>query len=331
MNKKLRWLVAPALGFSAVAMTLTASSSVAGAAKTLKIAYMSYVNNSYDTPMIAAAQAYAKSVGASVTVFNADATPATQVTQLQDVLTNGTYTGVLLQPIYPPAEISEVKTVIQAKIPVVNIDQILGTNYTDTDIQVAGLDGNVVFAPANIGRQLADYTNAACHGHKSCQIALIHNYIGYEPDVQITKSFESTLGGFKSDTIVAQADGAYSPATATTKVEDILVAHPHLNVIAGSDQDCEGAQAALKLDNVKTVKLVCYGGSKAAVAGIKAGLWTADIAQLPATEGRLGMQMLVKAIETGKPQGTENPVAKLPNNGVVLPSNVSKFKAEWPG
>jgi ribose transport system substrate-binding protein len=266
-----------------------------------------------------------------MTVYDAQATPTTQVTQMQDVLSAGKFTGVLLQPIYPAAELSEVKALIAAKMPVVNIDQILGTNYKDTGIQVKGLDGNVVFAPAAIGRQLGFYTNKACNHRKSCKIALIHNYIGYEPDVQITKSFKAELSTDTADKVIAEADGAYSPATATTKVQDILSANPGVNVIAGSDQDCEGAQTALKLDNVKGVKLVCYGASQASVAGIKSGLWTADVAQLPATEGKLGMQMLVRAIRSGKSQGSLNPVAKLPNDGVVLPSNVAHFKPEWKG
>jgi ribose transport system substrate-binding protein len=331
MNRKTRWLLAPAVGSLAIAATLTGFSSVAAATTPLKIAYMSYVNNSYDTPMIAAAQAEATKLGATMTVFDAAATPATQVTQLQDVVSSGSYTGVLLQPIYPAAEISEVQAVIAAKIPVVNMDQILGTNYKNTGIQVPGLDGNVVFAPATIGTQLGVYTNMACGKLKNCQIALIHNYLGYEPDLQVTTSFKAALAAHKADKVVAEADAAYSQATATTKVEDILTANPHINVIAGSDQDCEGAQTALKLDHFKHIKLVCYGGSKAAVAGIKSGLWTADIAQLPATEGRLGMAMLVKAIQTGKGQGSQNPVAKLANKGVVLKSNVSKFHAEWAG
>jgi hypothetical protein len=43
------------------------------------------------------------------------------------------------------------------------------------------------------------------------------------------------------------------------------------------------------------------------------------------------MIALVKAMKTGKGSGSENPVAALPNHGVLNQGNVSKFTAEWPG
>jgi ribose transport system substrate-binding protein len=335
MKVKGRWLGVIVVSSLTLATAFVAGSgTVASAASKpkLKIAYMEYVANTYDAPMLAAAQAYAKSVHASVTVYDAEASPTTQVTQLQDVVASHKFTGVLFQPIYGPAETTAVSAALKAKLKVVNIDQILGKSYTNTGIQVKGLDGNVVFAPATIGTQLGSYTNAACAGKNPCDIALVHNYIGDEPDSQITTSFDAEIAKYPHDSIVSTSgDGAYTIATAETVVENILTAYPNLNVIASSDQDCEGAQLAFKADNVKTVKLTCYGGSKAAVAGVKSGLWTADIAQLPATEGSLGMELLVKAIETGKPQGSKNPVALLPNKGVILPGNVAKFKAQWAG
>ena len=40
---------------------------------------------------------------------------------------------------------------------------------------------------------------------------------------------------------------------------------------------------------------------------------------------------LVKVLKTGKSSGSQNPVAKLPNNGILTQANVGKFTAEWPG
>jgi ribose transport system substrate-binding protein len=335
MNVKGRWVgvaLASSLALAGVVVSGTGTFASAATKPKLKIAYMEYVANTYDAPMLAAAKAYAAKVHATVTVYNAEASPTTQVTQLQDVVASHKFTGVLFQPIYGPAETSAVSAALKAKLKVVNIDQILGTKYTDTGIQVKGLDGNVVFSPSTIGTQLGAYTNAACAGKNPCDIALVHNYIGDEPDSQITTSFNAEIAKYPHDSIVSTSgDGQYTIATAETVVENILTSFPKLNVIASSDQDCEGAQLAFKADNVKTVKLTCYGGSKAAVAGVKSKLWTADIAQLPATEGRLGMELLVRAIETGKPQGSKNPVAALPNKGVIVLSNVAKFKAEWAG
>ena len=52
---------------------------------------------------------------------------------------------------------------------------------------------------------------------------------------------------------------------------------------------------------------------------------------MPATEGQLGMSMVIAAMKTGKSQGSKNPVAGLPNNGILTPANSKSFTGEWPG
>ena len=64
----------------------------------------------------------------------------------------------------------------------------------------------------------------------------------------------------------------------------MLQAHSDLNLIVGSDQGIEGAVQAI---GKKTVILVGYGGSATGIQGVAAGKWYGDVAQLPASEGRL--------------------------------------------
>lgn len=335
VRSKARWFTLAAAASVVMATALTSLSAGAGATtkhKTIRVAYLSYaVANSYDAPMLAAAKAVAAANGVSVTVFDAQNSYQTQVSQLQTVINSGRYQGVITQPIYGAALISTVQKAIKKGIKVVNIDQILGKSYTTDQIQVKGLAGNVVFFPSKIGKQLATLTNQACAGANPCNVALIHNFEGYEPDAAITAAYKAQLGTYSNDSIVAEADGMYAASVALTQVQNILVAHSNLNVIVGSDQDCEGAQSALTAASNTSVKLVCYGASAAGVAGVKSGAWFADVAQAPASEGQIGMSMLIKAIKTGKSQGSKNPVASLPNNGILTKANAGLFTAEWPG
>jgi ribose transport system substrate-binding protein len=315
-----------------VTMSIGTAAQAAARHKTYRVAYLSYaLANSYDAPMLAAAKAVAAADGIKVTVFDAQNSYTTQVSQLQDVVSSGRYQGIIVQPIYGAALISGVKAAIKRKIKVVNIDQILGKSYTTDKIQVPGLSGNVVFFPSKIGTQLATLTNEACAGANPCDVGLVHNFEGYEPDAAVTAAFKTQLATYSGASVVAEADGEYAISVALTDVQDMLVAHPTLNVIVGSDQDCEGAQSALTAAKNTTVKLVCYGASAAGLAGVKSGAWFADVAQAPATEGQEGMIALVKAMKTGKGSGAENPVAALPDNGILTKSDVSKFTAEWPG
>lgn len=326
-------LSSTAIGFASTAQAATKH-------KTYNVAYLSYgVANSYDAPMLAAAQAVAAAAGnVKVTVFDSQSSYTTQVSQLQDVINSGKYQGIITQPIYGAALIPGVQLAIKKHIRVVNIDQILGKNYASDKIQVRGLAGNVVFFPSKIGSQLAQETAAACGTASPCKIALVHNYKGYEPDSAISTAFAAGVAKHSSESVVAEGDGFYTPSTALTFVSDTLVAHPDLNVIVGADQDCEGAQSALASAHITTVKLVCYGASATGIAAVKSGAWFADVAQMPATEGQLGMIALIKAMKnphfTGKHAfkgKSQNPVAKLPNHGIVTKANASKFNGEWPG
>jgi ribose transport system substrate-binding protein len=336
VKTKMRWLVGLAAGATLLSSAVMGM-GVAQAAtkhKHYTVAYMSYgVANSYDAPMLAAAKAVAGASGVRVVVFDSQSSYTTQAAQLQNVINSGQYQGIIVQPIYGAALISTVQKAIKKGIKVVNIDQILGTKYTTDQIQVKGLSGNVVFFPSKIGTQLATLTHQACAGANPCKIGLVHNYTGYEPDGAITAAFDAQLAKNSGDSVVAQADGLYQAGVALTQVQNMLTAHSDINVIVGSDQDCEGAQSALAAAKNTTVKLVCYGASAAGQAQLKSGSgpWFADVAQMPATEGQLGMSMLIAAMKTGKSQGSKNPVAGLANNGILTPANAGKFTAEWPG
>ena len=66
----------------------------------MNIAYMSFaVNNSYDAPMLAAAEAVASADGATLKVFDANNSAQTQYNQLQTVISSGQYNGIITQPI----------------------------------------------------------------------------------------------------------------------------------------------------------------------------------------------------------------------------------------
>jgi ribose transport system substrate-binding protein len=323
-------MVMTSIGFGVMS---SAQAATKHKAKTYNVAYMSYgVANSYDAPMLAAAKAVAATTGhVNVQVFDSQSTDTLQVSELQQAVNSGKFQGIITQPIYGPVLLPEVKVAIKKGIKVVNIDQVLGTNYNSDQIEVHGLSGNVVFFPAKIGSQLAAETALACGAASPCKIALVHNYVGDEPDAEITKTFDAGVAKHSSESIVANGDGLYTPSVALTFIADTLVANPDLNVIVGADQDCEGAQSALTSAKITSVKLVCYGASATGIAAVKSGAWFADVAQLPATEGELGMIALIKAMKTGKGSGSQNPVAKLPNGGIVTKANASKFNGEWPG
>jgi ribose transport system substrate-binding protein len=327
-------LALAACGSSGGQPASSGSASLA-AGKTLSIAYLSFaVENSYDAPMLAAAQAVASDQNATVKVFDANNSPQTQYSQLQDVINSGQYSGIIVQPIFGTGLLSLVKQAISKGIKVVNMDQILGPDLSTDQPQVSGLSANVTFVPTDIGTKLGQLVVQACQAKNlsPCDVGYLYDIKASALDVAISGAFDKAIAADKAIKVVAQGQSFFSPTEGLTAVQNMLQASPHLNLIVGSDQGIEGGAQALQTAHLTgKVILVGYGASAAALAGVASGAWYADVAQAPASEGRLAMQAIIKALRTGKSSGAVNPVAGLPDGGVVTKANVSQFTAEWPG
>ena len=320
---------------SSSSSSTSTQSANASSSKHLNIAYLSFaVENSYDAPMLAAAQAVASDNNATLKVFDANNSPQTQYSQLQDVITSGQYDGIILQPIFGTGLITLVQQAIAKGIKVVNMDQVLGPNYNTDAPQVAGLAANVMFVPTEIGTKLGNMVVQACQSKNlnPCHVGYLYDIKASALDVAISGAFDKAIAADPGVKIVAQGQSFFSPTVGLTAVQDMLTAKPDLNLIVGSDQGIEGGvQAVAAKHRVGQVILVGYGASAAALAGVASGAWYGDVAQAPASEGRLAVQALVKALRTGQDSGGIDPVAELPANGIVTKANVSQFTAEWPG
>ena len=320
---------------SGTASTSATSSSTGASAKPVNIAYLSFaVENSYDAPMLAAAQAVASDNNATMKVFDANNSPQTQYAQLQDVITSGQYNGIIVQPIFGTGLTALVKQAIAKGIKVVNMDQILGPDLSTDQPQVPGLSANVTFVPTEIGTKLGMLVVQACEAKNlsPCNVGYLYDIKASALDVAISGAFSKAIAADPAIKIVAQGQSFFSPTDGLTAVQDMLAAKPDLSLIVGSDQGIEGgAQALAAAHKTGKVILVGYGASAAALAGVASGAWYADVAQAPASEGRLAVLALVRALRTGQNSGGIDPVAGLPDGGVVTKANVSQFTAQWPG
>ncbi len=120
--------VATLLAFAIAAVVLVSGASGgSNAQKPVRVAYLSFaIANSYDAPMLAAAQNVAKASKAKVTVFDAANDPKKQLGELQTAITSKQYNAIIVQPIFGPQLLPTVKQAISKGIKVVNMDQILG-------------------------------------------------------------------------------------------------------------------------------------------------------------------------------------------------------------
>jgi len=190
-----------------------ASSSASTAPKAMNIAYLSFaVDNTYDAPMLAAAQAVASTDGATLKVFDANNNPQTQFNQLQTVISSGQYNGIITQPIVSTGLVSLVQQAISKGIKVVNMDQILGSSLSTDQPQVTGLSANVTFVPTKIGTQLGQQVVAACASKNlnPCKIGYLYDIKASSLDTAIYGAFSAAI---VSDGLTAAEDTNTLPST----------------------------------------------------------------------------------------------------------------------
>lgn len=330
-----RWpRAAAAAGISILMLAGLVPTAAAQDEEPLEIAYLSFaVANSYDAPMLAAAQEAAAAGNANITVFDANNDPAAQSTQLQNALTSGQYDGIITQPISGAGLVVDVEAAIAEDMAVANMDQVLGADMTTSDAQVEGLAANVVFVPSEIGRKMGELTVQACAqlGADPCEVGYVYSIKGIPLDIALKEAFDAATAG-SPVTVTDEGEGFWNAASGLTAGQNMLTANPGIDVIVGSDQAITGviqaAEAAEMADDILTVG---YGGGAIALDDIAAGKRFATVMQLPATEGRLATEHLIQAIRTGTPVPGADPVSELPDGGVVTIDNVDQFTAEWPG
>jgi len=300
-----------------------------------QVAYISFaVANTYDEPMLANAQEVAAANNIELTVFDGNLDPALQATLIEDVIASGQFDGMIVQPVYGPAIMDVVKEAIDAGITVVNIDQILGPDFTSGKAQVDGLAANVVFVGSILGDKLGQQTVEACAAYNldPCKVAFLHDLKTSAVSIALWDSFNRVTEGTPV-TVVAEGETFWNPAAAQTAVADILTANPDVDMFVTSDQGLQGTVLAIEAAGlpVSDYVLVGYGGAEWARQAILDGIVYSDVLMAPGTTGRIGMEAMVAALRDGEHWGDIDPFADFPNNGVITKDTADLFVGEWVG
>ena len=242
--------------------------------------------------------------------------PATQIPIVDQVLAQKP-DGLVLIPTDPDALQPSVTKALAANIPVVNVD----THVTDLSQALSFITGD----NTDGGTKAAD-AMATAIGYQSGKT--------YKVVVGLTSATATTnvarLEGFKAAIAskypgIEIVDVAYSqsqPEKANTNVSNWLTKYPDLaGIFAIDGTNATGAASALQAKGLAgKIALVGYDAYPANVALIKSGVFTALIAQDPASEAKQAIDDLVTYIQTGKKDGIEAAVV-IPN--VVLDKNTS--------
>lgn len=255
---------APAAGSSA--------GSSAASSKHLSIGFFGFAKaNSFAQATWAGIQAYANTHNASATFLDSNFDGPTQVNQLQDAVTSKRYNVAIVQANDGIAIAQPVKQAIAAGITVVVEFTPVGGKFDTAAPQIPGTI-NIIDPPTVNGVGLAKLGLEACKTVKTsgqCQVAYFQGFANYPLDTARTKAAVDALNAGGAS-VVSNLVGGYTPDSGRTAMQNLLQAHPGINVVIGSSQALEGATPLAK---GKNIAFVGNGGSTQAFAYVNNGTW----------------------------------------------------------
>src|SRR5919202_1239872 len=274
--------------------------------KVKKVAFFGFASaNSFAQATWAGVQQAAKKYGAEAKFFDPNFDPQKQVSQMQDALTTQQYQLFVVQANDGNAVVPAVKQAISQGVTVVGEFTPVGSNYDTIQPQVS----KMIFvgeAPVDNGHKLGELGVQACKGLNPCNVAYLQGFKSLPLDNARTQAVMQTLKTAPNVKVVASPEGGYTQASGLKAAQDVLSAHPDVNVIIGSAQAIEGAQQAVKgagklpsspseLKKPNTIKLIGNGGSCQAVKAVKAGQWFAAYVAAERSAGEKATELGIQA------------------------------------
>lgn len=299
---------------------------------------LSATANTYEQADLKGIQDAAKQYGGKVVkVFDANFVASTQSSQVEDAITSKQYDALVILPQAGNTIVPQVKDAVKAGLKVVCLLSPCGSNQQSNARQIPGYVTTVGYQFAENGTDIAKAIVVACGSLNPCNVAYEPGLLSFSTEVFRTNGIKAYLKKFPHIKIVAEQEGKYLANTGRTAMQNMLQAHPDVNVAASSgDQMTAGMEQAVKSAGLTgKVKLIGNGASIPGVAAVRAGRWYATVANLPYTEGFLGAKYAIMAAK-----GT--PISKIPpfvddlkyspvGTTIITKANASKFKAQWAG
>lgn len=318
---------------AAAAFTATLAPTASGSRKaTINIAVFlaSAANTYWEAELLGAKDIAAKNPNVKLTVFDAKFTTNTQVSQLRDALVSKKYQAWFIGPNDGGPLTPTIKQAVAQGVKVGCSLVPCGPNIRNVHVQIPG---QVIFAGLGFypnGQLLGQGVVKACQGINPCKVLWLPGLPTLPLEVARQDGLYSIIKPHSNIKVIATEAGGYLAAPALTATENVLHAHPDLNVVVSSgDQMIAGAYKAEQLAGMAgKVANVGDGCTFEAKQLVLAGKELACSVYLPRTEGQVVVQALVNAVNGSTKTGIYvNPVSPIGRLGTK--ANIAKFTPQF--
>jgi ribose transport system substrate-binding protein len=241
-------------------------------------------------------EAEAKLKGVQVVVVDAHGDSATQVNEIQDLITRGVKALIYI-PAGATAAGVPVRAAQAAHIPVIAVDR----NAPDAPADTSGGKG---------------------------VLAIIQGQLGTTPENDRNTGFNEAMANCPGIKLVAkQASQEWSQAEGFNIAQDMLQRHPDITIFFGrADALALGAAQAVKVANLgHPVIVVGFDGDTAGLIAVKDGVLAATMTQKTQAMGRLALDSALELMA-----GKTLPKEQLQSAVLTTKDNVGPFIAQHP-
>jgi ribose transport system substrate-binding protein len=260
--------------------------------------------------------AEAKAKGVNLIVADAKGDSATQVDQIQDMITRGVK-AIIYIPAGATAAGVPVKAAKKANIFVVNVDR----NAPDAP-------GDTFIATDSVGaaRTLGEYACKVTGG--KANFAIIQGQLGTTPEMDRDKGFNEALANCPGIKVVAkQPSKAWMQDEGFAIAQDMLQRHPNIDAFFGrADALALGAAHAVKVANVgHKVWIFGFDGDVAGLKAVRDGTMDATMTQKTQGMGKLALDSALDLAD-----GKQVPKEQLQEAVLTTKENVGPFIDKHP-
>lgn len=266
----------------------------------------------YFQSSVAGGQRAADELGVELVVLDPQADATRQVTLVEDCIARKV-DAIVVDPIESGSILGAINQAGEAGIPVAVLDTPIDSPYVVTQVGVPQFEASREF-----GQFVAGYIVGAMNGEAKIGVMLAST------EVQLARrdGFLEALKAVPGATVVAEGDGRNILERATSEAENMLTAHPDINVIyATGDPQLQGGLAA----GTSQGRDIAFFGwddiPEPFIAPIEDGRIKGFLKQAPDVGGETAVRLLVDHLD-GKEitkRFTYNPL-------VVTKYNVESFK-----
>ena len=324
------WPLAAATAVLAVVTTAACStsgastSSASGSAKKLSDVTIGFAQRELDAPyysaMVKQAQDIAKQKGYKLLVQNANSDPVTQINQINTMVSQGVDL-IVVDAVSPKAEKAQLAQVAK-QTPVMFIDTgIPGVGFTS-------VQSNNVAIGTDSGKLLAQRIGSG----KTVKAAILNGgptdeIVGPDRQKGVLQGLKD--GGVTVD-VVASASGAYAQDKAVPAMEDMLSAHPDIQVVIGlNDSMALGALSVLQQHGRNNVLVAAAAdGQKQALEQIKSGGCSGQYVSTGLNSPKLAtseVMQIAEQVTTGKKKTTDFPANSYTKADAIGCKNVDQY------